>query len=188
MTKNLAAVFLHNAVADTQAQAGSLADFFGGEEGIENLIGMRNPVAVVAEGNFDGVAGFGGHDFDARGAANFVHGVVGVVENVEKDLLQLMGVAHHIGQPFVQVLDDFDAVAGEVVGAQLNGAAQDHIELHGVALRRHLAGKAEQVLHDLLGALGFLQNYAQIFARGFGKVGILHEQDRRIPELRSADC
>ena len=69
-----------------------------------------------------------------------------------------------------------DAVAGEVVGAQLHGAPQDGVELHRTALRRHLAGKAEQVLHDLLGALRFLQNHAQVLAGGFRKFGILHQQ------------
>ena len=70
------------------------------------------------------------------------------------------------------MLDDFDAVAVEVVGTQLHGAAQDGIELHGAALRRHLAREAEQVLHDLLGALRFLQNHAHVFLRGLGQIGI----------------
>ena len=58
----------------------------------------------------------------------------------------------------------------------MHGALQDGIELNGLALRRHLAGKAEQVLHDLLGALRFLQNHAQIAARAFGDLGIFHQQ------------
>ena len=48
VTENLASVLLHNAVADAQAEAGSFADFFGGEERVENLVGMRDSVAVVA--------------------------------------------------------------------------------------------------------------------------------------------
>jgi hypothetical protein len=67
VAENLASVLLHNAIADAEAKAGSLADLFGGEEGIENAIGVGNAVAVVAEGNFDGIAGLGGHDFDASG-------------------------------------------------------------------------------------------------------------------------
>ncbi len=46
----------------------------------------------------------------------------------------------------------------------------------GAALRRHLAGEAEQVLHDLLGALRLLQNHAHVFTGGLGQVGILHQQ------------
>ena len=40
------------------------------------------------------------------GRADFVHGVVGIVQNVEKNLLQLMGVADDLGQAFVEVFDD----------------------------------------------------------------------------------
>ena len=53
VAENLAAVLVHNAVADAEAQTGSLADLFGGEEGIENAIGMGDAVTVVAERNFD---------------------------------------------------------------------------------------------------------------------------------------
>ncbi len=57
VAENLASVLLHDAVADAEAEAGSLADLLGGEEGIENAIGMGDAVAVIAERNFDGVAG-----------------------------------------------------------------------------------------------------------------------------------
>ncbi len=106
VAENLASMLLHDAVADAQAEAGSLADLFGSEEGIENAVGMRNALAVVAERNFDGIPRLGGHDFDAGGTAGFVHGVVGVVQNVQKNLLQLVGVADDIGQFFVEVFDD----------------------------------------------------------------------------------
>ena len=176
VAENLAAVLLHDAVADAEAEAGSLADLLGGEEGIENAVGMGDAVAVVAERNFHGVAGFGGHDLDAGGAADFMNRVVGVVQDVEENLLQLVSVADDIGQSFVEMFDDIDAVTVEVVRAQLDGAAQNQVELHGIALRRHLAGKAEQVLHDLFGALRFLQDDAQVFSRGVWQVGILQQQ------------
>ena len=131
---------------------------------------------VVAERNFDVGAGLGGHDLDAGGAAGLAHGIVGVVHDVKKDLLQLVGIPHHLGQALIEVLDDLDAVAVEVVGAQLDGTAQDRIQLHGLALRRHLAGEAEQVLHDLLGTLRLLQDDAKVFAGSFGQVGIFHQQ------------
>ena len=47
---------------------------------------------------------------------------------------------------------------------------------NSLALRRHLAGKAEQVLHDLLGALRFLQNHPQIAARAFRELGVFHQE------------
>ena len=59
VAENLASMLLHDAVADAEAKAGSLADLFGGEEGIENFVGMGNTVSVVTERNFDGIPGLG---------------------------------------------------------------------------------------------------------------------------------
>src|SRR6202035_4869572 len=53
---------------------------------------------------------------------------------------------------------------------------EDEVELHRIALRRHLPGKAEKVLHDLFGALRLLQDHAQIFPGSFWKLGIIEEQ------------
>ena len=72
-----------------------------------------------------------------------VHGVVSIVDDVEKHLLQLVGVADDIGQSLIEVLDDVDAVAVEIVRTQLNGTAKNQVELYGVALRRHLTGEAQ---------------------------------------------
>src|SRR5271166_5731339 len=121
VAENFSPMLLHDAVADAEAEAGSLANLFGGEEGIEDTIGMGDAVAIVAEGYIDGVA-------------------------------------------------------VEVVGPQLNGAAQNQVELHSIALRGHLPGEAEQVLHDGFGALGFLQNDAEIFPRTLGNLRIFEQQ------------
>ena len=104
------------------------------------------------------------------------HRVVGVVQDVEKDLLQLVRVADDVGHALVEPLDNLHAVAGEIVGAQREGAAHDHIQLHQVALRRHLPREAQQVLHNLLGALRFLQDDAQIFLGVRRDLGAFQQQ------------
>ena len=53
MAKNLASVLAHDSVADAQAQTGSLAHFLGGEERVENAIGVGDAVTVVAKCNLD---------------------------------------------------------------------------------------------------------------------------------------
>jgi len=58
-------------------------------------------------------------------------------------------------------------------GAVISGATRGR---GGAALGRHLAGKAEKVLHDLFGALRLLKDYSQIAARAFGQFGIFHQQ------------
>jgi hypothetical protein len=151
VAENLSTVLLHDAIADAKTKSGSLADFLGGEEGIEDAVGLGDALAVVAEGDFDSIAGFRAHDFDAGGATDFMDCVVGVVQNVEKDLLKLVGIAINVGKSFVEVLDNIDAVAVEIVGSQLNGTADNLVQLHGVALRRHLAREAQQILDDGFG-------------------------------------
>src|SRR5580698_6102676 len=74
------------------------------------------------------------------------------------------------------MLDGFDAVTVEVVRTQSHGAAQNRIQLDGAALRRHLAGKTEQILNDLFGSLRFLQNDSEIFAGTLRYFGVAHHQ------------
>src|SRR5882762_817556 len=176
VAQDLATMLPHDAIADTQAQASSLPHFLGGEERLEDAIGLGNALAIITEGDLYVGAEAGGHDLDTGGAASFPDRIVGVVHDVEKNLLQLVGVPYHLGQAFVQLLDDLDTMAVEVVGAQLHGPTQDSVELHRLALGRHLARKAQQVLHDLLGALCFLQDDAQILAGDFGHLGVFQQQ------------
>ena len=87
-----------NPVADAEAESGALSNFLGGEERVEDLIGMGDALAVVRERHFNKVAGFGGRDFDASGRSDFVDGVIGVVKNIQEDLLQLMSIADDFRQ------------------------------------------------------------------------------------------
>src|ERR1019366_4440966 len=116
------------------------------------------------------------HDLNAGGASAFADGVVSVVQDVQKHLLELVGISDDFGQGLVEAFDHLNAVTDEVVRAQVHGALQDGVELNELALRWHLAGKAEQVLHDLLGALRFLQNHPQIAPRAFGELGVFHQE------------
>ena len=84
---NLAPVLLHNPVADAEAETRALSNFLGGEKRVEDLIGMSNPLTVVRERHFNKVAGFGGRDFNASGRSYFVNGVIGIINDVEEDLL-----------------------------------------------------------------------------------------------------
>src|SRR5437867_1217021 len=90
VTEDFASMFLHDAIADAQAEAGSFTDLFCREERIEDAIRVRDSVTVVAEGNFDGVVRLRAHDLDAGGTPHLANGIVGVIENIEEDLLQLV--------------------------------------------------------------------------------------------------
>src|SRR5215475_6969820 len=87
VAENFAGVFLYDAITNAEPEAGSFTNFLGGEKWIENFVGMANAGTVVGEGNFDGLARLGSHDLDTRRAADGLHCVVSVVQDVEKDLL-----------------------------------------------------------------------------------------------------
>ena len=68
------------------------------------------------------------------------------------------------------------SAALQVVRTQLDCPLQDCVQLDRFALRRHLAGEAQQILHNLLGPLRLLQNYTQIFACALRDLGIFQQQ------------
>src|SRR6266852_6055587 len=176
VTHNFAAMFADDAIANTQAQTGTLADVLGGKEWIKNAFGIGDAHTAIAKRNLDERAGTGAPDLNAGGPRGFADSIVSVVQYVEKHLLELVRVSDDSGQGFVETFDHLNAVTDEVVRAQVYGALQDGVELDELALRWHLTGKAEEVLYDLLGALRLLQNHAQIAARAFGELGILHQE------------
>src|SRR5216683_1752022 len=169
-------MFTDDAIADTQAQTSTLADVLGGKERIKNTFGIDDAHTVVAKRNLDESVGAGAPHLDASGPRGFADGVVSVVQDVEKHLLELVRISDDSGQGFVETFDHLNAVTDEVVRAQVYGALQDGVELDELALRWHLTGKAEEVLYDLLGALRLLQNHAQIAARAFGEFGVFHQE------------
>ena len=110
------------------------------------------------------------------GGSGIAHRIVRVVQNVQHYLLQLIGIADHFRQIFLQPLYRVNMVAGEIVGAQLQRFADDGVELHRLALRRHLAGKTQQVLHDQLGALRLLHDKVDVVARRLRNVRVFRQQ------------
>src|SRR5512133_3012720 len=99
-------MFPHDSVADAQAQTCSLADTLGGEERIEDAVGLGYTVAVVPEANFCKPVGGQSLNLDAAGSSGFNHRVVGVVDYVQEDLLELVAIADNLRKRIVQFLDD----------------------------------------------------------------------------------
>src|SRR5215468_5438481 len=101
--RNLSTVLFHNAVADAQTQAGSLAYDFGRIERIENMFWIIQPrprivkladhVAVVAIYT----------DAQQPAASAIEHGIGGIVDDVEIDLLELMRIGNHRRQHGIEV-------------------------------------------------------------------------------------
>src|SRR5215467_14433274 len=126
---NLAAVGTHNPVTNAQAEPRAFAGLFGGVEGIKNALHVGYAGSIVADGHLDIALATPRLQVNFAAAPRLFCGVIGVVQQVKKDLLQLLGVAHDCRQVFVVVFDDFNAVTDEIVAAQLGGLPQDGIDV-----------------------------------------------------------
>src|SRR6266576_7010396 len=71
--KNLAAVFFHNSVTDTETEPGPFADLLGAKKRIEDAVGMADAVAVIAECHFDVVVIAASGNIDTRAGDGFAH-------------------------------------------------------------------------------------------------------------------
>src|SRR5215472_11545188 len=174
--QNFSVVRLNDSVTDAQTQAGSLSDGLRREKRIENAVWVRNAGTVVPEMNLGVLRGRSRLDFDPAGTPGLLDGVEGIVENVKKHLLELMRIGNDEGRIRGQALDDFDVAVFGAVGAQLDRLAKHGVDFHELPLRRHLAGKAQHVLDDEPGALGFLQNDLKILAGKGRELRILEQQ------------
>src|SRR5207248_7506992 len=95
-----------NSVTDAQPQSSSLAYFLSGEEGIKNALAMNDSLPVICEHNLVRISTLPGRNFNATRATLVAHRVIGVVQNVQNHLLQLVRVAGNLWQIGLQLLDD----------------------------------------------------------------------------------
>src|SRR5579883_84635 len=151
-------MFFDDAITDGEAQAGAAAIGLGGEKGIEDAMN------VLAR---DSRSGIGDLDLDAavvRGGANFEHaaaghGVAGVEEQIEKDLLKLVGGAAHARQAFRQLLYDLNLRSSERMDHQGERLFQDAVDIHIGCLGDSGAGEIEEVIDDFAGAKGLFDDF-----------------------------
>src|SRR6266403_509176 len=165
-----------DAIANAEAQARAFRGLFCGVKGVEDTLGVRNAGAVVGDGNFDVLFVSGGVNHNAAALSRILNGVISVIQNIQEDLLQLLRVAECWREIFVEVFGDLDAVASEIVAARFDGLAEDIVDVNELALHGALAGEAEQVLDNVFGALGFVQDDLEIFAGILGYRGVLQQQ------------
>src|SRR5439155_24264317 len=82
------------------------------------------------------------------------HRLMRVRDEIDNDLVELMGGGPEDGKLLRQVEDDLDVVGPQLVGEQLDRLSNHLIEGHLMTLRRLLAGQGEEVADDARAALG----------------------------------
>ena len=156
---NFAGVLLNDAVGDREAESGAApvarsGSGLGGEEGIVDALQVlgRDAGAGVGDQSLDMAVDQRG---DAQAAAAG-HGFLGVEQQVEKDLLQLAGIAVDGRQIVGQVEIDIDLRGLELVFEQRERVADDLVEVGLAELGGGGAGEVEQAVGDFGGAEALL--------------------------------
>ena len=152
-TRDAAAVLLHDRVGDRQPEARALADLLRREERIEDLRLhlFRNPGPIVVDLEDDRVAVRvvpGAHDQHAA-AVRGEHRLLGVDDQIEQHLLELMRIGEHLRQAGGERVDDGDVAEALLVRAQRQRLAHDLIDVDHRARRLALAREGQQVADDL---------------------------------------
>src|SRR5580658_7076141 len=104
---DLAGMFLDDAVAYGEAQACAAAAGLRREKGIENAVNVfaRDACAGIHDFDFDAAVVRAGTHFEQAAAG---HGVAGVQEKIQEDLLQFVRRAANRGKSFAKVLNDLN--------------------------------------------------------------------------------
>ncbi len=117
------------------------------------------------------------------------HGVMGVVDDIQEDLLQLIIVGHDPRQVFGQFLDYLHVVQPQLIVAKTEGTFYDLVDVHLCSLRPLLTGEGEQVLHYPLRPHSIVVNPLQILLdtlvhiADLQELGVSHDRSQRIIQL-----
>src|SRR5690349_4165969 len=155
--------------ADAQAEAGAAAGTLGGVEGIEDARKSfgADADAVVLKGDDDAVAAAAGANLEAAGLADFADGLLGVGDEIQEDLDELVGVTQDAGKTSVGEKVHFDVVAAQGVFVKLERALDEIVDVEKLLLRRTGTREFEQVLHDARGAAGLAMGEIELAHEGF---------------------
>ena len=129
-------MFLDHPITETQAKSRSLAHVLRGKKRIEYFgkIFLIDAGAIVLKGNSANLTADFGRD------ANRTLGLVAfnclprIVDNIEEDLLYLMGIDHCLRQMRVQAGGDFDIARPQLVLKKFDRALDQFVDARELSL------------------------------------------------------
>src|SRR5579862_2658033 len=93
--------------------------------------------------------------------------LLGVYNQVQDHLLNLIGIGHRQGQPLREFALNHDVLDFQFVAAQSERALDNFIDVHTGAFRLVLAREVKQIFHDPASALSFLKYFQGFRAAGW---------------------
>ena len=182
----------NNLAGNGQAESGALAGRLGGEERTEDQLPVRfgNPGAVVLDSQDDPLRAVRSErDPDRAVAAMRADGLLGVDDQVEQHLLQLVAVAPYPAPervPLVRVEVwslQRDVVELEMVPAQRHRAAHHVGDRADAPLGRILPSRGKQAVDNFAGPAGLLEDQLEVLSQLSERHALTHELGGRVPAL-----
>ena len=146
---------LHDAIADRQPEPRALAQFLGGENGVEYRIEVLCPDALAAIGHRDYYTVCAATRHQPQRVA-VPHRLHRVVEQVDQHLLKLHLIAQHPQQAVGQVEDRLDAAIGQQPARKPHAMADALVGIERLRMPRRAPREVEQVLHYAHNPFGLL--------------------------------
>ncbi len=201
--EDVAAGLLDDAVDHGEAEAGALADFLGGEEGLEDLAAhfLGNAVAVVLDLDQDVVGrrqrflverraiGRGDVARAQRDPTALAHRVARVDDEIDDDLLELIEVGLH--QPQIASVHDVELDRFADQPAQQHLQFRQHLaELQRLRTQGLPAREREQLAHQPRRAVGVLLDLHDVLEGRIGRpmvgeqqIGIADDRGQHVVEI-----
>src|SRR5579872_483192 len=184
-------MFAKNRQANAQAQARTAAGPLRGEERIKNFRQYLrpNPSAIILKSGHDTLGGAAYTDAKGPVIANLANGLLGVSDQVEKNLSQLAGVAQDERKVGWGGKINCDAIGAQRMFVKLQAALDQFTQIEANLARLRRARKSQEALHDLSGAArlavgNFELPPGGIFARGIAQeFGDAEDRGERIIQL-----
>src|SRR5437899_317164 len=162
------AVLTNDGHADAEAEAGAATGALRGVEGIKDARKRfrADADAVILNGDHNAIIVVTGTDLDAAGVADFLDGLLGVGDKIQKNLDKLVGVADHAGKIRLRAEIHGDVVAAKRMFVQLEGSLEEAIDVERSFLGRSRAREFEKILDDARGAPGLPVRKIQLALAG----------------------
>jgi hypothetical protein len=87
-----------------------------------------------------------------------MHGLCGIDDDVDQDLLQLTGIPSDERQEGVKVLDDFDIVKESLVFKEEEAVGNGPVDIRGLHLGFGLTSEFEEAFDNILASTGLLND------------------------------
>ena len=159
---NFSAVFFNDAVTNAETESSSLAHALGGVERLKNAAGFGEARPRVMKFD-DHVLTARMHPNSQAALLTFQHRIQCVIDDVAKDLFQLVGISGDSRHIRLDLTLQLDAAHFHVIVAEKQCFIEHLYHIEVLFFRLPLPGEREEVLDHAMRTLRLLENFAHIF-------------------------